>query len=363
MSEWITLEIDKYDWKRTRVHTQPLPQSLETNEVLLRIDSQALTANNITYAALGDTLGYWGFFPADAGWGRLPAMSWADVIRSNHPEIAEGERVWGSFPFSTHLKVVAGNATSASFFDVSPHRAEYAPLYAQIDRASANAIYDPAREEQDILLRGLFITSWLVEDFLEQKQYFDAESCLITSASSKTGIALAYSIKKRGKTASIGITSPRNIQFCQSLGCYDEVLSYADSNSLDASRPAVLVDMTGNPDLLRNVHTHYGNQLRYSCRVGETHHENKGPVNDLPGPRPIFFFAPGHFQSRSAEVGVEKFLMLPTLAFFDFRIFADEWLVIDRNHGPHAATLAYQKVLAGRVDPTHGQVISMHNPM
>ncbi|HBF46414.1 MAG TPA: hypothetical protein DDW91_08030, partial [Shewanella frigidimarina] len=43
-----------------------------------------------------------------------------------------------------------------------------------------------ADEDYDILLRGLFTTSWLVDDFMFDNQYFDATQYLVTSASSKT---------------------------------------------------------------------------------------------------------------------------------------------------------------------------------
>ena len=33
-------------------------------EVLLEVDAFAVTANNVTYAVVGDQLGYWNFFPA-----------------------------------------------------------------------------------------------------------------------------------------------------------------------------------------------------------------------------------------------------------------------------------------------------------
>lgn len=40
---------------------------LWTNEVLLGIEHFAFTANNITYAAFGDVVQYWNFFPTETG--------------------------------------------------------------------------------------------------------------------------------------------------------------------------------------------------------------------------------------------------------------------------------------------------------
>jgi len=355
-----TLEVQKDNWSETRVIEETLEKELAENDVLFRVERLALTANNISYAATGDSLGYWGFFPAEEGWGRIPAMGWGEVIASAHPDVPVGERVWGWFPYSTHLKVKAGNVSASRFTDVSPHRTAYAPVYAQFDRASANPIYEAGREDQDSLLRGLFTTSWLVEDFLKVNDFFGAEDCLITSASSKTSIALGYSVHGRGELRAIGVTSPGNVAFCESLGCYDKVITYDNVASLDSSRPVVMVDMAGSATVISDLHHHFGDNMKHSCRVGATHYEEAGPVEGLPGARPEFFFAPSHVKTRSAELGAGEFMASMGAAYANFRKFSDNWLKVERSYGPEAATGVYQSVLAGKTDPASGQVISLH---
>ena len=88
-----TLEVRKDNWGDTRIKSETLDSHLEENEVLLQVDRLALTSNNISYASTGDSLDYWGFFLTDEGWGRIPAMGWAEVIASQHPDIKVGERV------------------------------------------------------------------------------------------------------------------------------------------------------------------------------------------------------------------------------------------------------------------------------
>lgn len=66
---------------------------LASDQVLLKIAKFGFTSNNVTYATLGEAMRYWDFFPAPEGWGRVPVWGYADVARSAHPEIAEGERV------------------------------------------------------------------------------------------------------------------------------------------------------------------------------------------------------------------------------------------------------------------------------
>ncbi len=58
-------------------------------QVRVAIDHFALTSTNITYAAMGDAMQYWQFFPvADAdgaGWGRLPVWGFCTWQARCHP--------------------------------------------------------------------------------------------------------------------------------------------------------------------------------------------------------------------------------------------------------------------------------------
>ncbi|MEQ1820493.1 MAG: DUF2855 family protein, partial [Terricaulis sp.] len=50
----------------------------------LKLDLFALTSNNVTYAAMGTgMLGYWDFFPASEGFGKVPVWGFGTVIESN----------------------------------------------------------------------------------------------------------------------------------------------------------------------------------------------------------------------------------------------------------------------------------------
>ena len=63
----------------------------------------------------------------------------------------------------------------------------------------------------------------------------------------------------------IGLTSPGNVAFTRSLGCYDEVLSYDDVPVALADEPTVYVDFSGNTAVRRcsrAARRHAGIQLR-----------------------------------------------------------------------------------------------------
>src|SRR5262245_3943779 len=118
------LEVDRTDLHHTRIvedHVNDLPDG----GARLRVDSFALTANNITYAAFGDMLQYWNFFPADAPWGRVPVWGFADVVDGPH----SGRRVYGYLPMVTELIVQPTRADAGGFVDGTPHRQSMAAAY------------------------------------------------------------------------------------------------------------------------------------------------------------------------------------------------------------------------------------------
>ena len=64
--------IRRDDLRDTRWTPADLP-ALADGAARLKVDTFALTANNVTYATFGDQMQYWNFFPAaDASFGRVP---------------------------------------------------------------------------------------------------------------------------------------------------------------------------------------------------------------------------------------------------------------------------------------------------
>jgi len=243
------------DLHRTAVLPASLP-ALADGQVLLKIDAFSFTANNITYAVIGEMLRYWEFFPAADGWGRVPVWGFADVVESRQPGVGVGERFYGYFPMSTHLIVQADRVDEGGFMDASPHRRDLPPVYNRYLRTSADPAYDLKHEDAYMLLRPLFGTSFLIDDFLEEQQFHGARAIALSSASSKTAIGLAALLSRRAGRGYevIGLTSPSNRAFVVGLGYYDRVVTYDALHELPADQPLVFVDMAGN-GALRDPHS------------------------------------------------------------------------------------------------------------
>lgn len=351
-------DVDRTDFHRTRLVNDQRPEALPDGHVLLDVESFALTANNITYAVAGDALAYWGFFPADAPWGRIPVMGIGRVTASTTPGVEVGGRYFGFFPMADH-HVVQAAATAEGFSDRGEHRSVHAPAYRSFNLLDHDPAYTPELEGHYLIARGLFITSFLVDDFLGDNGFFGADTVLVTSASSRTSLALAHRLRERGGLQVVGLTSASHVGFVESTGLYDRVVEYDQLETVDGRTTAVLVDMAGNADVLGRVHRHFSDQLRHSCRVGATHWTAGGPTGDLPGPAPAFFFAPTQIKKRSAEWGREQFEARVGGALADFLTHSKGWMNIVRSTGATALERTYLATLDGTVHPEDGHIISL----
>jgi NADPH:quinone reductase-like Zn-dependent oxidoreductase len=164
------LEVVRADLHRTRLVEAPVP-TLGEGEVLLAVDAFGLTANNVTYAAFGDMLGYWKFFPAEGEWGRIPVWGFADVVASEDDRLAVGARVYGYLPMGTHLVVAPARVGAHDFVDGSAHRADLPRTYNTYQVVSADPSFDADREDERMLLWPLFVTSFLIVPFMPSLRY------------------------------------------------------------------------------------------------------------------------------------------------------------------------------------------------
>jgi hypothetical protein len=363
-------EVDRTDLHRTRV-VDDAPSALPASGARLRVESFALTSNNITYAVFGDAMQYWNFFPASTtdpasgSWGRVPVWGFAEVVESTVDQLVPGRRVYGYFPMATELVVTAGRFDERGFHDLAEHRRPMASAYSRYVFTDADPIYRSGREAQQMVLWPLFFTSFLIDDFLADnfladKDGFGATTVLVSSASSKTAIGAAFLLARRDGVRVVGLTSDANTEFVRELGCYDDVVSYADIGGF-AETDAVYVDVAGNLDVRAAVHTRYGDRLRHSMIVGGTHWDHEAAVQAPDaGPRAEFFFAPTQIARRAKEWGQAVLDERVSEAWHRYSAWVDGWLVVEECIGPERVEVAYRNLVDGRVDPRIGYVCNMH---
>jgi hypothetical protein len=349
--------------QETSLHQQ-VDAPLAPGQIRVQIARFALTSNNITYGAFGDAMHYWNFYPTgEDGWGIIPVWGFGDVVQSAAASVAVGERVYGYFPMADTVVLTPGPLSGTGFTDTSPHRVALPRVYNQYLRCAGDPFYSPDTEPVQALLRPLFTTSWLIDDFLADKDFFGARVLVLSSASSKTAYGTAFALARRSGIEVVGLTSEANRAFCQRLGCYARVLTYAQLDQIGPpDLPCVYVDFAGNAEVRRALHGRMAG-LRYSCAIGGTHVTQLGTARDLAGPKPVLFFAPAQIAKRHAEWGGA---VLQQRLVDDWRAFcarvtdpAWPWLQVQEHTGPEAARTAYQRVLAGQGEPRAGHVLTL----
>ncbi|HUV09464.1 MAG TPA: DUF2855 family protein [Acidimicrobiia bacterium] len=350
------LLVARDDLRSSRFVDAPAPEP-GPGEVRFRIEKFALTANNITYAVFGDMMAYWQFFPTEPGWGRIPVWGFATVDASNVDGVATGERFYGYFPMASHLVVTPDRVGSAGFVDAAPHRAGLPSVYNHYARLGHGT--EGPGDDYEALLRPLFTTSFLIDDWLDEQGFFGATQVVIGSASSKTALGLAHVLATRRDLRVIGLTSPSNADFVGAVGYYDAVVPYGALGAEPRDVPTVFVDMAGDGGVVAEVHRHFAEQLAHSCRVGATHWEEMVMDAALPGPEPVLFFAPDQVERRREDWGPGGVEERVGAALAEFIESARGWLKITEGRGEAAVGAAYLDVLEGRARPDEGIILSL----
>ena len=98
------------------------------------------------------------------------------MIASKHPDVAEGETLFGYFPMATHLVIEAADVSKRGLRDGAAHRQGVAPVYNAYARVSGDPAFAGRQGDYQALLRPLFMLSFLVDDFLAENEFYGAKT-------------------------------------------------------------------------------------------------------------------------------------------------------------------------------------------
>ena len=346
-----TFAVAREDLGRTTLIDSPPPAPAD-GEVLLRVDRVGITANNVTYAVLGESMRYWQFFPTgDPEWGIPPLWGFAEVVASAVAGVTEGERIYGYLPSASHLVVRPERVDASGFRDASAHRAELPSPYQAYRATKNDPAYRADQEDLLILFRPLFFTSYMLADQVLDEDFYGASTLVLSSASSKTAYAAAFELHGRGARV-VGLTSPGNVEFTRSLGCYDDVLPYGEIGSLK-QEPTAYLDLSGAAAARAALRQQLGDQLVRDIAVGLTH---QVPNSDAAGE---VFFAPTRMRKRGQDWGREELDRRFAEAWQRFTAVATAWLDVQVGTGPEGLRSAWLEVLEGRTPPRVGRVVQL----
>ncbi|MEM1113327.1 MAG: DUF2855 family protein [Pseudomonadota bacterium] len=340
------------------------PDALEEGQVMVKVDKVALTSNSVSYV-IGSQQGLMPWleaFPAPEGLGHIPCWGFGDVLYSRHPDVPEGERLYGFFPIASHVVLTPGKTHDRGFTDSAAHRQGLAAFYNEYSYIRKEAGYAAEFEDVMMLFRPLFGTSYLLESYCEDHGFFDAaDRILISSASSKTAMGFGYLLRKNhaGRVRAIGLTSTRNKDFVVGLDCYDEILTYDALDNLEANAPSVFFDIAGNRDVQSGVHRQLGDTLVYSGQVGQTHWDDKDKTaaEALPGPSPVFWSGPDQVMLMRERHGEKGFMKLVQASMIEFMLAAFNWIKMLPSEGPEALDARVKSMLEGEIKADEGVIL------
>lgn len=319
-------------------------------EAIFAVDSFALTANNATYAAHGEDMAYWRFYPAPEGFGIVPVWGFATCVASRAEGIAVGARFYGYWPMASHAHLLPSRVSPRGFVDAAAHRMGLAAVYNSYVAADAAGGFGDERAYS--LFRPLYMTSFLLDDRIAEID--GLATAVLSSASSKTALGLAHALKRRGGIRVIGLTSAANAGFTRGTGLYDEVVAYDAPFSADG--PAAFVDFAGNGAVRAQAAAALGDALAAIVIVGDTHWDAHPGAPPTSGPRPEFFFAPDRVAKRTADWGAQGLQAKVEDAWQAFLASAGAWLRYDEATGADATMSAWREVVAGKADPAVGVI-------
>jgi len=260
--------------------------------------------------------------------------------------------------------VQPGRRDASGFTDVAEHRRPMAAAYNRYVFPGADPSHDAAFEPHQMVLWPLFMTSFMIDDYLasegtDRPEMFGASIAVISSASSKTAIGAAHLLAARPGVRVVGLTSARSADFVRGLGCYSSVLTYDEISSCPLG-DAVYVDIAGDRAVNHAVHSHYGDWLAHSLVVGGTHWNTDATASGpLPDPKPEFFFAPAQIALRTKEWGRDGLDQRVGAAWRRFATWSIDWLRFEETNGAEPVRTLYESLAAGVVDPRVGHVCSL----
>jgi hypothetical protein len=185
---------------------------------------------------------------------------------------------------------------------------------------------------------------------------------VVGSASSKTGFSSAAFARAAGFTGVIvGLTGATNVAFCETLGCYDKVLSYAEVETLPDA-PSAYIDIAGDVTVRSRLHHHLRDNARCTLLVGATHWDqfkNSVDGGPLPGSAPEVFFAPAQIEKRDSEWGRGVMMGQAYAASIELVQRLAPSLAMESHRGTKACNAIWQALLANEISGRQGVMMSL----
>lgn len=382
--------------ENTEVLQDELPP-LEPDEIRLRVDKVGLSANNLFYLQMGDApfLKFFAVYPLDDAHSHLanmPAWGVGTVIASENSDFETGEQFTG-FLHMTNVVQMKAKRTDNGFTAYGGKRDKLNPAYNGFthlrDSRSSPLKGEGAKSDLAMTASPGALSGFILYELLQMKHFYQGNSVVLTSASSKLSLATALLLqpaRESGKICKvIGYTSGKNRDFVAATGLYDDVLTFDQDLPGDGGLKHALVDVAGDA----SVYKRNRKKIIKALAVGGTHADADASIFtafrpsgflkmfiDMVGPDAAkrwasrrlnpgleMFFAPAVINALIDRWGQEEMDRKSDLAlqqFVDAAIDAG-WMSVSRCEDIDAIQSAYRRIIAGEIPPSEAVIVSLEN--
>ena len=341
--QYWTVEVNRSELSESRILTET-GQQLAQGELSIDIDRLAISANNITYALLGDSFGYWNRFPSTRPWGRIPAWGYGHVTGSLNVDVPAGTRLYGLFPMASHV-IIRAQASGSAIVDTSEHLSSIDPVY---NRYVIDGTSSESEMNSYALLRPLIVMSFVLAQYLREQCFFGASTVVITSASSKTALGLGLLLSS--EVGTVGVTSPGNLGFVAASQCFTRTATYNDDLGDVMAGDCLILDFAGDDRLIQRLRSSAGGVCKV-LRTGQTHPRAAGGA-EISRQASDTFFAPEHIKRLTRTWGHSSFDEKLRSAIAKFQVASRPWYRETILIGPDALAEAVTSLVNGLADPS-----------
>lgn len=250
--------------------------------------------------------------------------------------------------------------TEHRLMEGSAHRAELPSAYNNYTRIGQGANPNKRAEAERMLLWPLHITSFCLWDALKDKEWYQAQQIIVLSASSKTSTGLAYALADDPNAPpAVALTSSHNLPLVKQLEVYQHAFTYDQLDQINTSLPTVIVDMSGNSALLKQLAELLGENLNYSIRVGLTHWAKSQGDAGLNEAKSEFFFVPSYIEKRMKEWGPQGFSERSEQFMQASASWSRNWLKIRTVEGLNGLAEIYPDICQGKLAADQGVIVAL----
>merc|ERR1711879_117998 len=193
-------------------------------------------------------------------------------MESAHPKVAVGTRLYGLVPPSKYTVqrvsgTIVGTKGDPNIVELEMEDVPYNMRRFQEMEIVEGNDDDPVFEDWRIVAKEIYKMAFYMDEQLLVETGM-INSVIISCASSKTALALAYCLRMREMRYVVGFTSKEHLDFVKSTDLYHEVFCYEDVDKLPTDHTVVYMDFKCDGELRQRLSLRLGTNLMYTMVLG-----------------------------------------------------------------------------------------------